>query len=230
MTATPFDLDAPLGHRCAIIRRDADGVEMVELAWGASAGTERRPSFHRRACRGPDLSDPPLSRAGVGVSPAQPRPSLQLFPGRRRLVLFRGHLAASETGLAGGLCDPDGRGKWGRHPLSRPADGGAEARERLDWLDGLVAEDELLRPLPAGSFRVREDRRAKPLQHRRLEGPFHRAARGGVFGVAGAVRAAAAAEAVPLTQRPLRRLRKIIESLDLGEGFLRTGRRCRSLA
>ena len=36
--------------------------------------------------------------------------------------------------------------------------------QRLDWLDGLVAEDELLHPLPAGSFRVREDRRAKPLQ------------------------------------------------------------------
>ena len=36
--------------------------------------------------------------------------------------------------------------------------------QRLDWLDGLVAEDELLRPLPAGSFRVREDRRAKARQ------------------------------------------------------------------
>ena len=36
--------------------------------------------------------------------------------------------------------------------------------QRLDWLDGLVAEDELLHPLPAGSFRVREDRRAKLLQ------------------------------------------------------------------
>ena len=39
----------------------------------------------------------------------------------------------------------------------------AHARPDLDWLDGLVAEDELLHPLPAGSFRVREDRRAKPL-------------------------------------------------------------------
>jgi putative SOS response-associated peptidase YedK len=28
--------------------------------------------------------------------------------------------------------------------------------QRLDWLDSLVAEDALLRPLPRGSFRVRE--------------------------------------------------------------------------
>ncbi|HEY4044758.1 MAG TPA: SOS response-associated peptidase family protein, partial [Rhodopila sp.] len=35
----------------------------------------------------------------------------------------------------------------------------------LDWLDGAVAENELLRPLPAGSFRVREERQTTPLQH-----------------------------------------------------------------
>jgi putative SOS response-associated peptidase YedK len=28
--------------------------------------------------------------------------------------------------------------------------------QRLDWLDSQVAEDKLLRPLPAGSFRVKE--------------------------------------------------------------------------
>ena len=33
---------------------------MVELAWGLRPGPERRPSLHRRACREPDLSDPPL--------------------------------------------------------------------------------------------------------------------------------------------------------------------------
>ena len=31
--ATAFDMDAPLDARRAIIRRDGDGVEMVELAW-----------------------------------------------------------------------------------------------------------------------------------------------------------------------------------------------------
>ncbi len=28
--------------------------------------------------------------------------------------------------------------------------------QRLDWLDSQAAEDKLLRPLPAGSFRVKE--------------------------------------------------------------------------
>lgn len=36
--------------------------------------------------------------------------------------------------------------------------------QRVDWLDGLVAEEELLRPLSAGSFRVREARPAKAHQ------------------------------------------------------------------
>jgi hypothetical protein len=36
--------------------------------------------------------------------------------------------------------------------------------QRLDWLDGLSADEELLRPLSAGSFRVREARPAKAQQ------------------------------------------------------------------
>src|SRR5690349_20845149 len=38
MTATPFDLDTPLGERRAIIRRGGGGVEMVEAAWGLQPG------------------------------------------------------------------------------------------------------------------------------------------------------------------------------------------------
>ena len=38
MTATPFDLDAPLGQRRAIIQRDGDGVEMLEAAWDLRTG------------------------------------------------------------------------------------------------------------------------------------------------------------------------------------------------
>jgi putative SOS response-associated peptidase YedK len=38
MSATPFDLDAPLGQHRAIIRRDSDGVELVEAAWGLRPG------------------------------------------------------------------------------------------------------------------------------------------------------------------------------------------------
>ena len=34
MQATPFESDAPAGARRAIIRRNAEELEMVELAWG----------------------------------------------------------------------------------------------------------------------------------------------------------------------------------------------------
>lgn len=44
MSATPFDLEAPLGKRRAIIRREDEGVEMVEAAWGLRPGpTANRP-------------------------------------------------------------------------------------------------------------------------------------------------------------------------------------------
>ena len=46
MIATPFNMDAPLGQRRAVIRRDADGVEMVDLAWGLRPGPTARPSLH----------------------------------------------------------------------------------------------------------------------------------------------------------------------------------------
>jgi putative SOS response-associated peptidase YedK len=36
--------------------------------------------------------------------------------------------------------------------------------QRLDWLDGLTPENELLRPLPVGSFRVRKAHPAKARQ------------------------------------------------------------------
>ena len=38
VTATPFDLDTPLGQRRAIIRRNGDDVEMVEAGWGLRPG------------------------------------------------------------------------------------------------------------------------------------------------------------------------------------------------
>jgi putative SOS response-associated peptidase YedK len=33
--------------------------------------------------------------------------------------------------------------------------------QRLNWLDAVVPEDQLLRPMPVGSFRVREEGRKR---------------------------------------------------------------------
>ncbi|WP_158802453.1 MULTISPECIES: hypothetical protein [unclassified Acidisoma] len=63
MSATQFDLDAPLGQHRAIIRRDSDGVEM-------GGGLGLRPGQHAdrpytlvRALA--DRLKPPLPRASV---------------------------------------------------------------------------------------------------------------------------------------------------------------------
>jgi putative SOS response-associated peptidase YedK len=95
--------------------------------------------------------------AGVPVSPSE----LQLLARQRRLVLFRGDLAACDPRLAS---TPD----WPEAYAILTTEANADIApfhdrqmvvltrdQRMAWLDALVAEDEILRPLPAGTFRVR---------------------------------------------------------------------------
>jgi hypothetical protein len=50
MLATAFDTDAPLDQRRAIIRRDGDGVEMIELE--ATPEAQGEPAGHPDQSRG----------------------------------------------------------------------------------------------------------------------------------------------------------------------------------
>jgi putative SOS response-associated peptidase YedK len=160
MSVNPFDLDAPLGQRRAIIRRDSDGVEMVEAARVLRPGPHAdRPYTVVRAERRTVLSHRCLV----------PAPEFRLRSKGR---------AYSFTLADGGWLDfagiwrpakPDWPEAYAILPVEANPDVASyhdrqtavlRREQRLDWLDSQVAEDELLRPLPAESFRVKEVRPA----------------------------------------------------------------------
>lgn len=164
MTATPFDLDTPLGQRRAIIRRDGHNMEMVEAAWGLRPGPG---------------SDRPFTLV---------RAEGRSFPTHRCLIPAS-EFRLRSRGRAYGFSLVDGdwfyfAGIWRPAKLDWPESYAIltvaanedivpyhdrqmavlQREQRLDWLDGLIAEDRLLRPMPAGSFRVCEQGRASVRQ------------------------------------------------------------------
>jgi len=159
MIATPFDLETPLDQRPAIIRRNGDDVEMLEATWGLRPGT---------------TSDRPLKLI---------RAEGRSFPTHRCLVpasefrvpshgrAYRFSLANGDWFYLAGIWRP-ATAHWPESYaiLTVAANEDVAAyhdrqmavlarAQRLDWLDAAVAEDELLRPMPVGSFRMREEGR-----------------------------------------------------------------------
>lgn len=156
---TPFDLDAPLGSRRAIIRRnpdDASEIEMVEAVWGSN----------------PRFSD--------GISYRFVRSEGQAFPTNRCLI------AASEFQLGVGdkryRVTLDGGNHFYLAAIWEPAMGDwplsyrvvtvaanpevAQYQERhgaiihrrqvMQWLDGTVPECDLIETPPARTFIVEQ--------------------------------------------------------------------------
>jgi putative SOS response-associated peptidase YedK len=160
MNATPFDLEAPLGHRRAIIRRDGGGVEMVEAAWGLRPGPNADRPYTVIRAEGRTVSS---HRCLVPASEFRPRSQ-----GR----IYSITLAGGDWFYFAGVWRP-AKPDWPEAYaiLTVEANPGVASyhdrqmavlrrERRLDWLDSLGAEDELLRPLPAGSFCVKEVRPA----------------------------------------------------------------------
>lgn len=158
MTATAFDPEAPLGQRRAIIRCDGDDVEMVEAAWGL---------------RGPPGSNEPFTLI---------RAEGRSFPTHRYLVPASDFRLRSEgRAYSFSLADDDwfylagiwrpAKPDWPEAYVILTVEANADVapyndrqmvvlrrERRFDWLDGVAAEGDLLHSLPAGSFRVKEDR------------------------------------------------------------------------
>jgi putative SOS response-associated peptidase YedK len=151
--ATAFDLDAPPETR-PIIRRDGDGVEMVELAWGL------RPKE-------------PGGRPFTSVRAEGRRfPSHRcLVPASEFLLAHRGQrcrfaLADGDWFYFAGLwrpAAPDWPEAYAILTVSANADVAPfsdrqlavlRRGQRMEWLDLTRPEHELLRPLPRGTFCV----------------------------------------------------------------------------
>ena len=156
MSATPFDLEAPLGQRRAIIRRDGEGVEMVEAAWSLRPGADANRPYTVIRAEGRTISS---HRCLVPASE---------FRLRSRGRTFSFTLADGDWFYFPGIWRP-AKHDWPEAYAILTVAANADVtpyhdrqmavlrrEQRLDWLDSLVGEDELLRPLPAGSFRVKE--------------------------------------------------------------------------
>jgi putative SOS response-associated peptidase YedK len=151
MSAKVFQSDAPLDERRVIIRRHDGDMEMVELPWGL-----------RPRDGGP---------RAVNVVRAEGR----TFSTHRCLVpasefrhkSFGFSLANGDWFYFAGIWRP-ATADWPEAYAILTIEANADiapfhdrqmavlTRERrIAWLNGLVPDDEILRPLPAGTFRVR---------------------------------------------------------------------------
>ncbi|WP_196232155.1 SOS response-associated peptidase family protein [Rhizobium etli] len=159
MNATAFQSDAPLDERRVIIRRHDGDVEMVELPWGL-----------RPRDGGP---------RAVNVVRSEGR----TFPSYRCLVpasefrhkSFSFSLANGDWFYFAGIWRPATE-DWPEAYAILTIEANADIApihdrqmavltrdQRIDWLDGVVPEEEILRPLPAGTFRVKR-RACEPAQ------------------------------------------------------------------
>ena len=161
VTATPFDLDTPLGQRRAIIRRNGDDVEMVEAGWGLRPGPSSDRPFTLVRAEGRTF---PAHRCLVPASDFR-------LPGRERAYGFS--LADGDWFYLAGIWRPataDWPESYAILTIAANEDVAAyhhrqmavlTRAQRLNWLDAVVPEHELLRPMPVGSFRVRDERRRR---------------------------------------------------------------------
>lgn len=158
MTATPFDLDTPLGQRRAIIRRNGNDVEMVGAAWGLWPGPSSDRPFTLVRAEGRTF---PTHRCLVPASE---------FRLRSRGRAYRFSLADGDWFYFAGIWRP-AKSDWPESYAILTVAANDDVApyhdrqmtvlrrgQRLDWLDGLVDDNELFQRLPQGSFRIREAR------------------------------------------------------------------------
>ncbi|WP_188080128.1 SOS response-associated peptidase [Neorhizobium sp. P12A] len=155
MNTTVFQSDAPLDERRVIIRRHEGDVEMVELPWGLRPfdGGPRAVNVVRSEGR-----TFPTHRCLVPASE---------FRHRSGGKNFSFSLASDDWFYFAGIWRP-ATDSWPEAYAILTIEANADISayhdrqmavltrdRRMYWLDGLAPEDEILRPLPAGTFRVK---------------------------------------------------------------------------
>jgi putative SOS response-associated peptidase YedK len=154
MHATAFDMEAPLDERRVIIRYGSDGLEMVELPWGLRPTVAGAPSarlvraegrrFPTYRCLVP-ASEFRLIRSGHPVCFAMAdgnwfyfaaiwRPAAPDWPEAYAILTVGANLDVA--------------------PYSDRQMTVIKRADRMEWLDLTCPEEELLRPLPRGTFHV----------------------------------------------------------------------------
>jgi len=163
MSAKPFDSDAPLDERRVIIRRYGGDVEMVELPWGLQPREPGGRPFTVVRAEGRNF---PSHRCLVPASEFRHRSQ-----GKR----YSFGLTNGDWFYFAGIWRPASRDWPEAYAIITTAASEDVAPyhdrqmavlgrdQRMAWLDLTSPEEELLRPPPAGSFRVSRPREAKTL-------------------------------------------------------------------
>lgn len=148
--ATVFQSDAPLDERRVIIRRHDGDVEMVELPWGLRPrdGDARPVNVVRSEGR-----TFPTHRCLVPASEFRHRSfSFSLTNGDWFYFAGIWRPAIEDWPEAYAILTIEANADLA--PFHHRQMAVLTRDQRMAWLDRLVPEDEILRPLPAGTFRV----------------------------------------------------------------------------
>lgn len=159
MKASPFESEAPLGSRRAIIRRnpaDVQEIEMIEAAWGMKLGDENAQPFKFIRSEGREFKSHrclvPASEFHVRNGDRQFRVTLEdgnffYLAGVWQPPILERNVSFSIITIE---ANPDVF-------LYQERQGAVLLRrQNMAWLDLTVPPEELLRPLPARSFDICE--------------------------------------------------------------------------
>ncbi|MGZ2461758.1 SOS response-associated peptidase family protein [Rhizobium anhuiense] len=160
-SAKVFQSDAPLDERRVIIRRHDGDVEMVELPWGLRPRDGRPRAVNLVRSEGRTF---PTHRCLVPASEFRHR-SFSFSLANGDWFYFAGIWRPATDGWpeAYAILTIEANADIAPHHDRQMA---VLTRDhRMAWLDGLLPEDEILRPLPAGTFRVKRHwgARARPM-------------------------------------------------------------------
>ncbi|MBD3849107.1 SOS response-associated peptidase [Bosea sp. SSUT16] len=166
MTVKPFNFEAPLNERRVIVRRSGDEVEMVELPWGLRPReTGARPCTVVRA----EGRTFPSHRCLVPATEFRHRSngndySFRLADGDWFYFAGMWRPATRDWPEAYAIVTIESNGDIAPYHDRQMAV--LRRNQRMRWLDETRSELDVLRPLPAGSFRVsrlHDDARKQPL-------------------------------------------------------------------
>ena len=154
MSASVFDSETAIGQRRVVIRRDRGDLEMVELPWGLQPRARGGRAFNIIRAEGRSFPD---HRCLVPASE---------FRHRSRGKHYAFSLADGDWFYFAGIWRPATR-DWPEAYAILTIEAAADIapfhdrqmavirrEHRMAWLDRTPTEDQLLRPLPAGSFKV----------------------------------------------------------------------------
>lgn len=156
MKATPLDEDGPLGTRRPVIRYNRGELELVELAWGLPPSPPNNHPFRfvRSEDRNFDSNRCLIPASEFHVKSNGKRYRFALEDGNWFYIAGIWRRATADWPESYAILTIEANEDVAAYQDRQGAV--LLRRQRMDWLDHVVPEDEILQPLPARSFSVEQ--------------------------------------------------------------------------